>query len=336
MSKGSPDFDPNAAAGEASGIYGLPNGPEEALVHVLPVPFDATASYGKGAADAPAAILRASRQVDLFDPVTESPWRAGIWMAPIEPRVLAWNARATEAAERGQAAHVNAIQEELNAWVEERTDAALARQKLVATLGGDHSVPLGAIAAHLRAYPGMGVFHVDAHADLRVAYEDYIYSHASILYNVMERLDVACLVQVGVRDLCDEELAYIESSAGRVRTHFDHEWAAARLQGQDLRALVHRVLEPLPKEVYVTFDVDGLDPTLCPGTGTPVPGGFSWHEAMLWLDELARSGRRIVGVDLNEVAPSSVAEGRDSWDAIVGARLLYRLIGFALKSRPRA
>jgi agmatinase len=227
--------------------------------------------------------------------------------------------------------------DELNAWVEERAEATLRRGKLVATLGGDHSVPFGAIAAHSRAFPGMGILHVDAHADLRAAYEGYTWSHASILRNVIERLDgVANVVQIGVRDLCDEELELIRGSNGRLRTLFDHEWAAARLAGQDLIALARRTLEPLPKDVYVSFDVDGLDPTLCPGTGTPVPGGFLWHEAMLWLSELALSGRRIVGLDLTEVSPGPAGAGGDSWDAVVGARLLYRMLGFALRTRPEA
>jgi agmatinase len=182
----------------------------------------------------------------------------------------------------------------------------------------------------------MGILHVDAHADLRVAYEGFTWSHASILHNVLERIDgVARVVQVGVRDLCDEELAAIQGSEGRVRTVFDHEWAEARFTGHDLVAVVRRTLEALPREVYVSFDVDGLDPTLCPGTGTPVPGGLSWHEAMLWLGELSRSGRRIVGLDLTEVAPTPVADPeRDSWDAVIGARLLYRMIGFALATSP--
>jgi len=333
-------FDPNAPAGADAGIFGLPHGPDDAAVHVLPVPFDATASYGKGAARGPEAVLRASAQVDLLDLVAGDPtpqWKAGIWMAPIDPGVLAWNEAATAAVARHDVSAVDGIMGELNAWVRERTDAALDAGKLSALLGGDHSTPFGAIEAHAARHPGMGVFHVDAHADLRVAYEGFEWSHASILHNVASKLDVGTIVQVGLRDLCDEELEAIRGSGGRIRALFDHEWADARFTGQDLVSLVRRTIEPLPKEVYVTVDVDGLDPTLCPGTGTPVPGGLSWHEAMLWLGELARSGRRIVGLDLNEVSPSPIADGsdpdRDSWDAVIGARLLYRMIGFALASR---
>lgn len=330
---GDMEIDPNAPAGPESGIFGLESTPKDAAVIVLPVPFDATASYRRGAAEGPEAVLRASRQVDLMDPVTGSPWREGIWMAPIDPVVEAWNDRARAAADRRAVAEVNGLGDELNAWVEERTEQALADGKLAITLGGDHSVSFGAIRAHARRHPGMGLLHFDAHADLRVAYEGYTWSHASILHNVIDRIEeIPTVVQVGVRDLCDQELEAIEGSGQRIRTLFDHEWAEARLTGGDLTGLVERTLAPLPQEVYVTFDIDGLDPTLCPGTGTPVPGGLNWHEAMLWLSALARSGRRIVGADLTEVAPRGAGPEEDSWDAIVGARLLYRLIGYALQT----
>src|SRR5262249_52506961 len=107
----------------------------------------------------------------------------------------------------------------------------------------------------------------------------------------------------------------------------------AKFDAANLRELVKKRLEDLPAKVFVSFDVDGLDPTLCPNTGTPVPGGLTWSEAMLWLEELARSGREVVGLDLNEVNPGDPAAEVDSWDAIVGARLLYRLIGVALMTR---
>jgi len=341
-------FDPNAAAAPDSGIFGLPNNPRGAHVHVVGVPFDATTSFRKGAAHGPLAILRASRQVDLFDVVTGKPYEAGIWMAPLEPRIVAWNAEASRAAEPvieaggvgddprlAQAAQrVDALQEELNRWVEAQATDILDAGKLCALVGGDHSVPFGSIRAHARRFPGLGLLHVDAHADLRPAYEGFTWSHASILRNVAERIpEVATIVQIGIRDLSEEEFEFQRASRGRIRCLFDHEWAAARSSGQGLKSLVLRTLEPLPENVYVSFDVDGLDPAFCPSTGTPVPGGFSWHEAQLWLEELARSGRRVVGFDLNEVAPAPERESGAGWDENVGARLLYRMIGFALQSR---
>ncbi|MEW6073337.1 MAG: arginase family protein [Planctomycetota bacterium] len=343
-----PPFDPDAAAAPGSGVFGLSSGPAEARVHLLPVPFEGTTSYRRGTARGPAAIRAASRQVDLLDLVTGEPWAGGIWMAPIDARVAAWNeeasARARGVIERGGAigddpvlaadlARVNAIGEELNGWVREETARALAAEKLVGVVGGDHSVAFGAFAAHAERFPGLGVLHFDAHADLRVAFEGFTWSHASILHNARERIaGLGPILQVGGRDLGEAEAAAIRAAPGRLEAVFDHEWADARHEGRNLKAVVRRALSVLPREVYVTFDVDGLEPALCPNTGTPVPGGLTWGEAMLWLGELVATGRRLVGFDLVEVAPGSERPPGEGLDEIVGARLLYRLIGFALRS----
>jgi agmatinase len=337
-------FDPSAAAQPGSGVFGLPHSADEAAVVLLPVPFEATTSYGGGAAQGPDAILGASRQVDLFDVETGRPYEAGIHLLPVDEGIRALDARARADAapviDNGgpdgdpslapAAARVNAASAELNAWVEEQVSRRLARGKRVGVVGGDHSVAFGAIAAHARRFPGLGVLHVDAHADLRRAFEGFEHSHASILHNVMERLgDVARLVQVGIRDVSDEEVAYVEASRGRVVTHHDALLAAARFEGETWAAQVRRILEPLPRDVYVTFDIDGLDPALCPHTGTPVPGGLSFQQACALVAGIVKSGRRIVGFDLVEVAPGP--EG-DEWDGNVGARLLYKLAGWTLRS----
>ncbi len=338
-------FDPSAAALPGSGLFGLPHPEREASVVVVPVPFEATTSYGGGAAQGPAAILDASRQVDLFDIETGQPHRAGIHMLPIPAHIVALDTRArADAAPVHQAggtdpgkpelaaaaARVNAASAELNAWVESEVSRLLAAGKKVAVLGGDHSVAFGSIAAHARAFPGLGILHLDAHADLRSSFEGFEHSHASILRNVMERVPgVSRLAQIGIRDVSDEEMAYVEASGGRVDTHHDAVLAAARFEGEGWAAQVRRIVEPLPRDVYLTFDIDGLDPSLCPHTGTPVPGGLSFQEACALLAGVVKSGRRIVGLDLVEVAPGP--DG-DQWDGNVGARLLYKMIGWMLKS----
>ena len=348
-------FDPSAAAAPHSGIFGLPHGPDEAHVHVLPIPFDATASYRKGAWKGPAAIRQASRQVDLYDLATGRPYEVGICLLGDEGGEIGRrNREASELFDRESAAggevrddlargaaleRVNALGGELNALVRDRTRAVLQAGKLPALVGGDHSTPFGGIEAACELHPGLGLLHFDAHADLRVAYEGFVWSHASILHNVVERLPaVTRVVQVGVRDLCGEEHDAIRCSGGRVITLFDREWQQAKLTTRrDLRALVRRQLAALPHRVWLTFDVDALDPSLCPSTGTPVPGGLSWADAELWLEELSGSGREVVGLDLSEVNPGPAWDPHramdDSWDAIVGARLLYRLIASALASR---
>ena len=338
-------FDPDAAAAPGSGVFGLPFSAEEAKVILLPVPFEATTSYGGGAAEGCAAIREASAQVDLFDAEIGRPYEPGIAMLDEDDAIRAWNdeakADAAPVIEAGGAgddplllgmlARVNDRCERVNDWVYERTRALLAAGKIPCVVGGDHAVPFGAIRAYAEKFPGMGILHLDAHADLRDAYEGFAWSHASIFHNVMERIPgVAKLVQVGIRDLGRAEYDYAKNSGGRVVTHFDQVLCDERFAGATWGAQVERIVAGLPQQVYLSFDIDGLDPTLCPHTGTPVPGGLSFQQACALVAGVARSGRTIVGLDLCEVAPG--AEG-DQWDGNVGARLLYKMIGWMLRSQ---
>jgi len=339
-------FDPNAASPADSGIFGLSDSPEEAGVVLIPVPWDATTSYRAGTHDGPAAILAASRQVDLFDIETGRPYLAKIALLEESAEIRAWNrdARAdAEAviAEGGRVepwsalaeklARVNARSEKVNEVVYATARAWLDRKKIVGLVGGDHSTPFGTLRAHAEAYPGLGILHIDAHADLRHAYEGFRYSHASIMECVTREIPgVSRLVQVGIRDFCEEEHDRIAASAGKIRTFYDVELAASRRRGR-LDEHFARLVAELPEDVYVSFDIDGLDPVLCPNTGTPVPGGLSFHEASALLGAVVAANKRIVGFDLNEVAPSP--DPRDQWDGNVGARVLYKLIGWTLLSR---
>jgi agmatinase len=343
-------FDPDAAAQPGSGIFGLPHGPDEAAVHVLGVPFDATTSYRRGTAHGPEAVVAASAQVDLYDRLFGKPYEQGIWYRADDGTLAGWNDQARALADPVIAAggadpdsheHAHLLAElaalgsRVNERVEEFTTDCLAAERLPVVLGGDHSVPFGAIRAAARAHPGLGVLHFDAHADLRVAFEGFEWSHASIFHNVLEQVPgVASLVQVGIRDLGHAEAMRCDADP-RIHTLFDDEWAEVVARGGDRRQAIRRHLERLPQEVWISFDIDGLSPDLCPSTGTPVPGGLDWHQTMQWLEELVLRGHRIVGVDLCEVAPPEGGgdpEGA-SWDAVVGARLLYRLIGAAMSSR---
>jgi agmatinase len=320
------------------GVFGLPHGPGEAAAWLVPVPFQATVSYGEGTMNGPAAILAASHQLDLHDAEVGEPWKQGIAMLPESNDVRAWSRDAREAVRRALDTRdpsavvvVDSLCERVNEHLRAQVEAGLQAGKLVGTIGGDHGAVFGAIEAHSAHYPGLGILQLDAHADLRRAYQGFAWSHASIMDNVLERLDtVARIVQVGVRDLCAAERRRIEDSAGRVRTHFDAVLARERFEGASFAGQAERIVEDLPAQVYVSFDVDGLDPALCPHTGTPVPGGLSFQQACYLLGAVARSGRRIVGFDLVEVAPGPPG---DEWDANVGARLIYKLIGFASLSR---
>jgi agmatinase len=343
------EFDPDGAALPDGGIYGLPHTADEAKVILIPVPWDATTSYRRGAADGPAAILAASGQIDLFDVEVGTPYRAGIAMLPESAELRMWNALARAAADpvianagrfagepalERAVAEVNELSARVDGWVRAETERWLAAGKLVGVVGGDHASPFGAIEAVARRHPGLGVLHVDAHADLRAAYEGFTGSHASIMHNVLHRIPaVGKLVQVGIRDLAEAEHRLMQVSGERVSVHFDAVMRGELLAGGTWAARCARIVDELPADVYVSFDIDGLDPTLCPHTGTPVPGGLSFTEATYLVGAVARSGRRIVGFDLNEVAPGP--DG-DEWDANVGMRLLYKLIGWALISAPRS
>ncbi|MBI3723640.1 agmatinase family protein [bacterium] len=336
-------FDPNAAAAPGSGVFGLPFTPDEARVGLIPVPWEATVSKGGGAAGGPAAILEASRQVDLFDRETGRPYEAGIAMLPLPREVASWNEAAKKAAraviEAGGAGEdpallarvreVDALSVRMNEWTESETRRWLERGKLVGVVGGDHSAPFGAIKAHAERFPGLGILHFDAHADLRDAYEGFRWSHASIMANVLDNVSqVARIVQVGIRDFCEEENDRILSEAGRLSTFFDSDLRSRLQEGEPWSKIAREVVERLPRTVYLSFDIDGLDPSPCPSTGTPVLGGLSFAEATSLMKAVVARGRRIVGFDLNEVVPGP---GED-WDANVGARVLYKEIGFALLS----
>jgi agmatinase len=338
-------FDPSGPA-RHEGLYGLPHTPEDARVVVIPVPWEATVSYGAGAADGPAAIHEASRQVDLLDRETGRPYAAGIAMLPIANEVRAWSDEARrlalpviEAGGPGEdlarlqaVATVEALGERMNRWVYEQTRRLHDAGKLVGVVGGDHSVPFGAIQAAAERHPGVGILHVDAHADLRDAYEGFRWSHASIMFNVFRELPaVSRIVQVGIRDYGEDEDALILENPERLRTYFDPDLRWLIQDGEPWRRLAGRIVAELPRDVYVSFDIDGLDPALCPHTGTPVLGGLSFPEATSLLRLVVESGRRIVGFDLCEVAPDP--ERRSEWDGNVGARVLYKEIGFALQSQ---
>lgn len=347
----SESFDPDAPAQDGSGIYGLPHSAEEAHVILIPVPWEATTSYRTGTVDGPAAILAASRQVDLHDVETGDAYSRGIHLLEEDATIRRMNYAARVAAdpilssggliagdEDSEAlAQANELGAQLNAWVRAETERWLAKGRLVGIVGGDHSVPFGAIEALAERHPGMGVLHLDAHADLRAAYEGFTWSHASIMYNVATRLqNVARIVQVGIRDIGAAEHEFARASDGRVLTHFEPELAALRFNGESWGDQCARIVEGLPHEVYLSFDIDGLDPVYCPHTGTPVPGGLSFAQVGYLLRAVVQSGRRIVGFDLTEVAPAEPPDMNrvtDEWDGNVGARLLYKMIGWALRSR---
>ena len=342
------EYNPSDVGCNKGNYFGMPFTTEESALVLVSVPWGVTASYGGGQSYAPDAIIGASVQLDFYDPVSPDEWKKGIATAPIDyslqdmdsllridaKKVIKFLEEGGTLLEREMVpmrrARVNSGSEEMNQKVYEQTTEWLNRGKLVGLVGGDHSTPLGFIKALGERHDAFGVLHIDAHADLREAYEGFTYSHASIMYNVLQEVDsVKKIVQVGVRDYCDVEVALVAGSEGRVVQFDDWRLAAARFEGTTWAEQCRKIVELLPEKVYVSFDIDGLSAELCPGTGTPVAGGLSFHQAVYLLDSVLRSGRRIIGFDLVEVAPRG---DEDEWDANVGARMLYKLCGLILKS----
>ncbi len=326
-------FNPNDAALEDSGIFGLPYSVTEATLVLLPVPWDATTSYGGGTAHGPQAIFNASKQVDLYDLELGNFFEAGIAMQDESSLLHEWN----RAAKDCTIPSVNDFSEKVNDYVYQSTKKWFAEGKSVGLIGGDHSSPFGAIQAFLEHHPEMSILHFDAHADLREAYEGYQHSHASIMHNVMTKTPLKKLVQVGIRDFCEDEFHFIKNNADRIVTFFDADIVDKKMDGKTFSAIGDEIIGHLSNEVYVSFDIDGLDPRFCPHTGTPVPGGLDYSEALYLLKKVVRSGRKIIGFDLCEVSlgehhGNDVLDTAAEWDANVGARLLYKLCGYTLLS----
>ncbi|MCO6481842.1 MAG: agmatinase family protein [Flavobacteriales bacterium] len=341
-------FDPNSPGHANAGIYGLPFTPEESDIVLVPVPWEVTTSYGAGTAHGPRAILEASAQVDLFHPEFADLWKRGISMDEIPAALLEQSdALKKEAAkvidmlvnggtkaQAGRAAKALQLVNEESAvveqWVEQRTGHWMDRGKLVGLVGGDHSTPLGFYRALAERHGTFGILHLDAHLDLRKAYEGFTGSHASIMYNALQIGEVESIISVGIRDFCEEEARVFAKEDLRVRIHRSAALRAEQFGGLTWQKQCDAIIGQLPDQVHVSFDIDVLDPSLCPNTGTPVPGGLAFEEATFLLSRLAASGRTIIGFDLVEVAPG----GSGDWDANVGARMLWHLCGVLAKTNP--
>ena len=340
------NFDPSQPGLADASMYGLPFTAEESELIVVPVPWEVTVSYGAGASMGPEAIKEASFQVDLLHQQFPELWKLGIYMdevpahwaedsaalkqlaAPIIEALENGEDVAQNAALSADLAKINAACESLNQELQARVSSWLEQGKKVVLLGGDHSTPLGYYRALAERHEAFGILHFDAHMDLRQAYEGFTYSHASIMNNAIQLPQVSKLVQVGIRDFCEEELAVVRAS-GKVAVFTDADLKNQAFEGKTWQQQVDEILALLPQKVAVSFDIDALYQWYCPNTGTPVPGGLSYEQATYMLNRLADSGKSIIGVDLVEVAPGE----NDEWDGNVGARLLFHLCGAFAKNQ---
>lgn len=340
-------FDPNGAGNPNNNVFGLPFSEEEAQVVIIPIPWEVTVSFGSGTARVAEQIMKASLQVDLFDPDFPDQWEKGFYLRETDRKILFKSDYLRKEAElyidyisKGDVVENNKFMTKtlkevnegslfLNTWVYQQTKALLDSGKMVGLLGGDHSTPLGFYKAIAEKHGDFGILQIDAHCDLREAYEGFVYSHASIMYNTLQEVpNLKKLVQVGIRDYSHGEAEFIEEHKDRIITYFDKDIRYRQYEGETFRQIVEEIINQLPDKVYISFDIDGLDPKLCPNTGTPVQGGFETEQIFYLFDKLRKSGKQIIGFDLVEVSTSETG-----WDANVGARILYKMCNLLLSNK---
>ncbi|HEX5652377.1 MAG TPA: agmatinase family protein [Chitinophagaceae bacterium] len=343
------NYDPNSVSNPNNNIFGLPTTEEDARLIILPIPWEVTVSYGAGTSRAPEAILKASLQVDLYDQDAPEGWKQGFYMRQPDRKILMKSDYLRKEAElyidyisRGDEVDANQFMSKtlkdineggiyLNKWVYDQTRVLLQNEKLVGLLGGDHSTPLGFIRALAEKHGDFGILQIDAHCDLREAYEGLNYSHASIMYNALNEIpQLTRLVQVGIRDFSQGEWEYVKNSRQRVVTYFDRDIKCRQFEGDSWKNIAEEIVSKLPEKVYISFDIDGLDRKLCPHTGTPVPGGFETEEVFYIFRKLLQSEREIIGFDLSEVGVSD-----SDWNSNVGARVLFKLCNLLIASNSR-
>ena len=272
-----------------------PAAPEKALFHIIPAPLERSVSYGSGCALGPAAILEASQQLEAWDG-SSLPGELGIFTAP--------------------AVDCRGTMEQSIAAIADSARTVLRHKALPVLLGGEHSATLGVLQALAEKHGSFGLVHIDAHADLRPSYQGSIFSHASIMHRAVADLGLR-LAQFGVRDLCLEEVQ-IRKQFG---VHFcDAPQLVPALMRQELPAQL--LPQDFPERVYLSFDVDGLDPSLVPATGTPVPGGLDWYGALA-IVRACLTNRTVLGFDLVELAPLPGLHSSN----YTSARLVYHIMG---------
>lgn len=335
------NFNPNENGLFEHGIFGLPFNIEESELVLVPVPWEATVSYGSGSSKGPKTILDASQQIDLYDSIYPNGWKRGIAMQDIPTDMYYENMQVckkvstylgsflTGNKDEALLEEINNDCKNLNKRIEEVVDGLLKKGKIVGIVGGDHSSPFGYFKSLAKKYREFGVLYIDAHADLRCAYEGFNYSHASIFHNVLSIPNISKLVQVGVRDISEEEMNIVKDQKDRIKLFSDYEIKKELFEGKSWAKKCDEIVKNLPKDIYISFDIDGLAPYLCPNTGTPVPGGLGIDELVFLFEKIIESKRKIIGFDLCEVVPG---KDGDEWDGNVGARVLYKLCLLALKS----
>lgn len=327
------NYNPAEASNADLGLFGIPQTFENAKICIIPVPYEVSVSYRPGCALAPKLIKEESVQLDLYHPHLEQAWKYAPFLLEENKKIYKLNkifrVKARKHIKRVELGkepkqkkleQINKVCKEVCCSVFEQSLDLLDKGKIPAVLGGDHSSALGVVAALAEHHDGFGILQIDAHMDLRKAYQGFDLSHASVMYNALGIKNVAQIVQIGVRDFSEEEYDFA-SRSGRVSFLTAEEITNQKQEKLSFAEIVEKEIAKLPQKVYISFDIDGLDLSYCRGTGTPVPGGLSYNEAIFLIDLVWKSGREIIGFDLCEVA----AEKGSIIDLSTAARVLFRL-----------
>jgi len=278
------------------------SGLANSAIAVVSAPYEHSVSYGSGTALGPKAILDASAYVEFYDDETRRELCFDVGIATLQPISF------------GKSVNASALK-----LIETKIDALLDMKKFVVTLGGEHTISAAPIASHLRTYPKMSVLQFDAHSDLRQEYQGSKFSHACVMARVAELMPPSNITQVGIRAQCIEEAQMIKQK--KINTFY----ASGIRTGKYGKDWIDSVVKSLKKEVYITFDVDALDPAIMPSTGTPEPDGLWYHEAIEVVRRVRASGRRIVGLDVVELSPVKGVHHPD----LTAARLVYKILNLA-------
>ena len=329
-------------------VYGIDSNEKEASVILMPVPWEATVSPPSGTVSTPEHILKSSYNFNTFDKEYPEVYEnISIAMSSIpnewamlsdqlqgivtgyinslesatNKRVYSTNSKTIE--------QINQYCKDLKEYVRNGALSYLKDDKIVGIIGGDHSSCLGLIEALTSKYKEFGILQIDAQADLIDAHHGFEYSHRSVMNNVLKIHQITKIVQIGLRDYTAEEFDKITNSKDRIIPFFDKDLKKQKLEGAIWKDICKKIIDKLPDVVYISFDIDGLDAKLCPGTAFPIPGGLEYDEVFYLFEAIVKAKKTIIGFDLCEVATGEHIE----WDISVANKIIYQLITLISKSQ---
>ena len=267
---------------------------ERAKIVLIPVPYDGTSTWQKGADKGPKAFLEASENMELYDIETDSEvYKNGIYLT--------------------ESITVNATPEAMADAVHQETKSYIKKNKFVTIFGGEHSISIGTIRAFNEMFPNLTVLHIDAHADLRQSYEGSTCNHACALYEASQNTN---LIQVGIRSMDEQEKSVMDFD----KTYFAHEMTTDD-------SWMDSAIDQMTDNVFITFDLDAFDPSIMPSTGTPEPGGLLWYETLDFLKQVFKE-KNVVGFDIVELCPNEVDKSSD----FLAAKLYYKMLSYKFQN----